>query len=471
MALRGGFTFTMASFAAQAISLARTILLARLLSPHDFGIAATFLLVVNLIDMLSQMGLERVIVQDRDGDSPALQGSVQALQALRGTLGTIALLAVAWPFAVFFDQQAVLGAYLLLALVPLFGAFVHFDQHRLRRDMNFLPASLMQFVPYAASLAIMLGLSFFMRDYRIMLWAVIGQQATALVLSHWLARRPYRWHWEPSRIRHIFSFGWPLFLNGVLLFAIMNGERMIVGNALGMAELAVFTLMLNLSMTPALVLANVAQGWFLPQLSRVQDDAQAFRPLAHATMQASLAMALGVAVAAATVGPAVVDLLVGEAYRAGLALFVWLALSQAFRIAKAGCGVVALAKGFSGNQLAGNLVRVGVLPLAWWWLAQGGDLIGLAWFAIAAEAIGFAIALRLAIRNAAIPAGPVVVPALLCALALVLIGADLLFRPVVPSLTQWLDLRQLSYVVVALLALAAMPDLRRRLLLPGTRGA
>lgn len=469
MAMRGGFTFTLASFAAQAISLARTILLARLLSPHDFGVAVTFLLAVNLIDMLSQIGLERAIVQDRDGHSPALQGNVQALQALRGTVGTLALLAVAWPFSVFFDQQEVFEAYLLLALVPLFGAFMHFDQHRLRRDMNFLPASLMQFVPYAVSLAIMLALSFFIRDYRIMLWAVIGQQAAALVLSHWLARRPYRWHWEPRRIRQILTFGWPLFLNGVLLFAIMNGERMIVGNVLGMAEMAVFTLMLNLSMTPALVLANVSQSLFLPQLSRVQDDSQAFRPLAHAVMQASLAMALGLAVAAATVGPAVVDLLVGEAYRAGLALFVWLALSQAFRIATAGCGVVALAKGYSGNQLPGNLVRVAVLPLAWWWLAQGGDLIGLVWFAIAAETIGFIVALGLAVRNAAIPAGPVIVPALFCALALALIGADLLVRPVVPSLAQWLDVSQLPYLVVALLALATMPDLRRHLL-RGARG-
>jgi O-antigen/teichoic acid export membrane protein len=470
VALRGALTFTLASFAAQAISLARTILLARLLSPYDFGIAATYLLIVNLIDMLSQMGLERVIVQDRDGNNPALQGSVQALQALRGMIGALALLAIAWPFALFFDQPDMLGSYLPIALVPLLGAFLHFDQHRFRRDMNFLPASLMLFIPYAVSLAIMVGLSFIIRDHRIMLWAVIGQQAVALILSHWLARRPYRWHWEPMRIRHIVSFGWPLFLNGILLFAIMNGERMIVGNALGMTELAVFTLMLNLSMTPTLVLASVAQSLFLPQLSRVQDDRQAFEPLAHATMQASLAMALGVAVAAATIGPALVDLLVGEAYRAGLALFVWLALSQAFRIAKAGCGVVALAKGFSGNQLAGNLVRIAVLPLGWWWLVQGGSMVGLAWFAIAAEAVGFIIALRLAVRDAAIPARPVIVPALLCTLAFLLIGADLLARPVVPALGAWLDWTQLSFVVVALLALATMTDLRRHLL-RAARGA
>lgn len=464
MALRGALTFTLASFAAQAISLARTILLARLLSPHDFGIAATYLLIVNLIDMLSQMGLERVIVQDRDGNHPALQANVQALQAVRGMIGALALLAIAWPFALFFDQPDMLGSYLLIAMVPLLGAFLHFDQHRFRRDMNFLPASLMLFIPYAASLAIMVGLSFVIRDHRIMLWAVIGQQAVALVLSHWLARRPYRWHWEAMRMRHIVSFGWPLFLNGILLFAIMNGERMIVGNALGMTELAVFTLMLNLSMTPTLVLASVAQSLFLPQLSRVQDDRKAFEPLAHTTMQASLAMALGVAVAAATIGPALVDLLVGDAYRTGLALFVWLALSQAFRIAKAGCGVVALAKGFSGNQLAGNLVRIAVLPLGWWWLVQGGSMVGLAWFAIAAEVIGFIIALRLAVRDAAIPARPIIVPALLCALAFLLIGADLLARPVVPSLGEWLDWTQLSFVVVALLALATMTDLRRHFL-------
>lgn len=463
MALRGAFVFTTASFLAQAISLVRTILLARLLSPNDFGIAATYLMIVTMVEMLSQMGLDRMIVQDRDGHDPGLQGNLQALQALRGLLGTVALLAVAWPFALIFGQQDEVGSYLLLALVPLFGAFIHFDQHRLRRDMNFFPASLMQVMPYAVSLAVLVGLSFVIRDHRIMLWAVISQQATALILSHWLARRPYRWHWEPGRTRHILSFAWPVVLNAMLLFAVMNGERMIVGHELGMVELGFFTLMLNLSLTPSLVLDNVMQSWLLPQLARVQDDHEAFKPLAIATMQASLAIALGLAVAAATLGPALVDYLVGEAYRAGLALFVWLALVQAFRITKAGCGIVALSKGFTGNQLAGNLVRVAALPLGWWWLARGGDLIGLAWFAIAAEATGFAIALRLAVRNTAIPARPVIVPALLCALACVLIGSDLLARPVVPALSQWLDWSQLSFIALALLALATMTDLRHRL--------
>ena len=60
---------------------------------------------------------------------------------------------------------------------------------------------------------------------------------TALV-SHLVAERPYRLVLDREIMAESLRFGWPLLVNGVLLFVVFNGDRVIVGHGLGMATLA-----------------------------------------------------------------------------------------------------------------------------------------------------------------------------------------------------------------------------------------
>ena len=53
-----------------AASFARNMILARLLSKADFGIAATFGLVLTLMEFTAKMGIGRFVVQDKEGNDP-----------------------------------------------------------------------------------------------------------------------------------------------------------------------------------------------------------------------------------------------------------------------------------------------------------------------------------------------------------------------------------------------------------------
>lgn len=448
-ARRGAAIYTLAAIIVQAAMLLRTLFVARQLSLEDFGIAATYLLIITLIDMIAQMRPDLLLVQDRGGDDADMQAGLQAYQAVRGLIAALILVAIAWPLAWSFGQQDRVGNYMLLAIVPLLGGLMHFDQHRLKREMNFTPAAAVLCLPYAGSLALAVALAPVIRDDRLMLYAIIGQQVIALALSHLMAQRRYRWRWEWALVRRVTTFGLPMLLNGILLFLIMNGERWIVGNQLGMADLAIFTLMLNLSLTPALVFTNLLQTWFLPQLSRLQDEPRRFAAFAQVAQEAYLSGAVAFAAAAALLGPPLAALVAGSQYRDGVGIFVWLALVQAVRMAKAGSNIVTIAKARTGNSLAGNLLRVASLPIGMWWLASGGTMIGLVVIALAAECGGFIIALWLARRSIGLALRPLVLPSLAAAATIALIAADTHFHPPSPDPRVHAHAFQLAYLAAA----------------------
>ena len=78
MALLGG------NLGVALLKFARNILVARLLSVENFGIAATFAIIFGFIEMLAFLGLDRFLIQTRNEALERVQSTLHTMQVLRG---------------------------------------------------------------------------------------------------------------------------------------------------------------------------------------------------------------------------------------------------------------------------------------------------------------------------------------------------------------------------------------------------
>jgi len=136
------------------------------------------------------------------------------------------------------------------------------------------------------------------------------------------------------------------------------------------------------------------------------------------------------------------------------------AVQQGLRVFKSGPNVIALSCGYAINAMLSNAVRVASLPIAWWAVAvQGGGLMTILAIAIAAEFLGFAVALWQVRWRLSMPVRRSL-PAMVLAFAVVL-AAGLSGLPMLPAVVvtgaYWA--RPLLFVALML----AMPELRRHL--------
>lgn len=439
--------------------LVRNVVVARLISVEDFGVAATFAITMAFIEMMTQLGMDWMIVQDKDGDKPRMQSSLQAFQAMRGVIAGILMFAIAGPYAALLGVSDIVWAYQLIALVPVVRGFIHFDVHRLKREMNFMPFVAHLALPAMLSVLAAYLFSFIWNDWRIMLYALLTQHVLMLVISHMVAERRYSFVWDMGLMKRAFIFGWPLLINGGLLFIIFNGEKIIVGRELGMVDLALFAMMFTLTLTPTLVLQNSTQSFFLPQLSNNQDNLPEFTRLSHVTLQFALLITVVLTVGIALLGPPVVGLLLGEKYYPGLSLLVWLAIVQGIRVAKVGGAAVSLARAFTNNAMIANGARVLAMPIAWVLVTGGYGLMAVIILAIVAETIGYFMSLYLVKSRVKIDLGPLLIPLILTGLTLALIALDLVLYPpqngAVLDHAHWF---QLTYIVAGIAAMASMKE-------------
>lgn len=391
--LRTGFMVFFVKALTSALSLARNLLIARLISVEDYGVAATFALIVSTVEMVSAFGLHLQIVQAKDGGDARFQAALQGFQVLRGLVSSSLLLILAGPFAAFFDVPEAVAAYRVMALVPLLNALVHFDIHRRTRGMVFWPALMTSALAITGGLLVIWPLYYWFGDWRVMLGSLIVQTLIATTVSHLVAERPYRLSLDKGLIARSLGFGWPIMLNSILLYIGMQGDRMIVGRELGMAALAIFSMGVTLTMTPTLVMTGSLSSLFLPQLSAAQDRRDRFIHLGNVAMQAMLVMACLLVAGVAILGRPVADLLLGARYGDLLPLLIWFAILFAVRMLKNGPSLMAVAVAETRNPLIANIARGLAMPVCWYAAASSGDLLLVIWIATLGEVVSHGVAL------------------------------------------------------------------------------
>lgn len=405
------------------LGLVRNLLVARLLTVEHFGIASTFAISMSIVEMLTSLGLHQLIIQDSNGDDPKLQSGLQGFHLLRGAISSLMLFLLAQPIASFMGTEDIAWAYQMLAFIPLLNGLVHFDIFRLQRQLNYIPSILSSTTPALLSVLLIWPLYSLFGDYRVMLGVILGQGLCTMIVSHLTAERRYRITLDKAIIAHALRFGWPLLINGILIFFVFQGEKIIVGREIGLEALAIFSMGFTLTLWPAMLVANSIQSVFLPLLSETKDDKPAFQGLAMVTLQAHFILGGVFVVGGILVGPPLVGYLLGEKYTPLLGLFPWLVILQAMRLMEGGSAITALAAGRTGVSAVSNLVRISVMPFSWYVAAHTGDLHLIIWLAIGSEMAGLLVSLFMTRRQVRLSFGPSIWPFVLvmsiCAMAAV----------------------------------------------------
>jgi O-antigen/teichoic acid export membrane protein len=266
-AMRGG-TWTMVGYgASQVLRLVSTLTLARMLAPQAFGLVALVNVFLSGLEMLSDLGIGMDVIQHPRGDDPAFINTAYVIQAVRGMALWIVATALAYPFAHFYRQPAVLMLLIVSSVSVLLRGFVSGSLWSLTRHV--------ELGKYNILLISTDGFGFVVS----LVWAVISPTAWALVVgrvastvavlvaSHVIAKNRVSLTWDPQAARDIFAFGSGIFLSTATYFLSGEAERLVVGKFVTLVELGCFSIAISVSSAAAKGLQQIISQVFFPMIS------------------------------------------------------------------------------------------------------------------------------------------------------------------------------------------------------------
>ena len=287
------------------------------------------------------------------------------MNALRGVWNGTLFFLLGGPVSHLFGVPRAEWVFRCLAVVPLAKGFCHLDFSRVQRDLRFGPFIRVDVCSSLVATVLAVPLALWFRDYSAMLWVLIVQAVAYCVGSHLVAERDYQWLWDRRYARRMFTFGWPLVVNGILMFGIMEGDRLVIGSArrlfpnsvYNLTDLGVYSVAFALTMAPTSFIANGAGSLFFPVLARAKEFGERFRRRYLDCLHAVLLAAAMISIPFVFAGGRFVALVYGQNYAAAASFIGWLAAMWGIRILRVAPTVAAMAKGDTKASMLSNMGR------------------------------------------------------------------------------------------------------------------
>jgi PST family polysaccharide transporter len=362
----------------KAATLVATVVLARLLTPAEFGLVGFALAFVVLAEYVSDLGVAQALVYFRGTRD---EDAAFALAMASGAALCLAALAAAPAIAGFFGEPDVAPLVRLLSVALLAGAARQVPDALLRRDLLFRRRMVTEVARAVVQGAVSIGLAVAGAGAWAIAWGYLaGTVASAAVAWAAVAYRPGRGVLRPGRraVRRLLGYGAPAAVQGLLAALIFDVDYLIVGKALGAEALGTYTLAFRL---PQLLIVNVffvLSAVAFPMFSRVRDDPSRLRRgyLTSIRLQSAYGLAAGAGLS--VVAPMAVPVLLGPRWAAAVGPLEALALYAAAR--SLGAGAVDVYKGTGRPGLAAAIaaVRLAVLVPALL-IAVDGGIGAVAW--------------------------------------------------------------------------------------------
>jgi O-antigen/teichoic acid export membrane protein len=382
--------------AVEAAALGRSVVLARLIGPDELGRALLLALVLRLVEMISDLGVERLLVQAPEGATPDLQARLQGALLLRGAALAAVLFLSAPILALCFPDGPATGAYAALVLVPGLRAVLHLDYRRAERRQDYRPLAKVELGAALGMLsALGLGLAFGLDDHRVLPLALVGQAATQVALSHLVATRPWRVDFAWQGLHRIWNFGAPLALNAGLMFLTLQADRLIVAVYWTWSDLALYGIVAQLAFLPAQIVGRAATSLLLPAFGSARVEGR-LEFAARDALRRCVLLGAGFTGLFAVIAPAGIGLIYGAQLAPAPALAAAFALAAGLRIARTPLSVLAVATARTADTARANLWRAAALVPGGLLAAAGAPLAAFAATAALGEAAALLRATRLA---------------------------------------------------------------------------
>src|ERR1700730_9029283 len=178
--VRSGVSWNVSSsLIAELIRFVRSVVLARLLAPEDFGLFGMALTIVAALNALTAIGLDRTIVANKFDTRDELKAhldTVWSAQLIRSLVVTLLVSASAFPMSRFYGQAQLNIIIPILGLISLVQGFQNIGLVILRKELSFARIFWYELATNVAGIALTVALAVFMRN----VWAlVIGLLLTA----------------------------------------------------------------------------------------------------------------------------------------------------------------------------------------------------------------------------------------------------------------------------------------------------
>jgi O-antigen/teichoic acid export membrane protein len=320
--VRAGLWVGASSVLWNMLSLFRSIILARLLTPEIFGLWAICMTLNRGLNVFSETGFASALIQRQERAEEA-RDTAFTLLIIRGAVLCIVTIVAAPFFAAFYDQPILQPLVSVMAMAFFISGFHNINTILHQKELRYQRLALLDQSSMVLGFVFVVAVAYYYRSPWALVASHIFTATITVALSYLIIPSKPRLAFDRTLARELFHYG--KFVSGAAMVAFVTLEidNVVIGKLVSMEALGFYAVAYMLANLPATQLAKVVSGVMLPAYSKLQSDTPALRAAYQRTLEFVSMFAIPAAAGLGALAPQVVGVIYGER---------WLPAVEALRI-------------------------------------------------------------------------------------------------------------------------------------------
>lgn len=321
--VRGGAVTLTAQAVKFVLQTGSTMVLARLLTPADFGLIAMVSAFTGFVGLFKDLGLSMATIQRPEithAQVSTLFWINVALSALLALIAAALAPAVAW----FYGEPQLTWITIAIAGTFIFGGLSAQHTALLRRQMRFKALASIEIASLAAGVAVAITLALLTRNYWALVAMTAAQAATTAAMSFavsgWVPGKPQK----RAGTRTMVAFGGNLTGASIFNFVRETSPLVVIGYLFGASPLAMYERAYRLLILPLKQMTPPIAAVAIPALCRVNTDKQRTQRAIRQLLRYGSAFSVPASAIGVLLAPEIIFVMLGEHWRSAATLLALL---------------------------------------------------------------------------------------------------------------------------------------------------
>ena len=322
-ATKGLFWSFVDNSANQIIQFVTGIILARLLTPREFGLIGMLTIFVAISQSFIDSGFSSALIRKKNC-SQNDYSTIFYFNLLVAVLFCLLLIAFSSSISKFFNEPQLKDLLIVLSLGLVINAFGIIQRTELTKRIDFNLQ--MRVSVISAIISGIIGITLAYRGYGV--WSLVaktlsGYSITSLLLWLWNRWRPLM-VFRINSLSELFSFGSKILITGIINTFFQNLYLLVIGKVYSAVDLGFFTRADQFKSLPQQNLTKVIERVSFPLLSEIQDDDQKLKRSFRKLLRNSMFISFLLMFVLSAVSRTLVITLIGEKWIVSVGYLQWL---------------------------------------------------------------------------------------------------------------------------------------------------
>ena len=299
--IKGGFWSFVDSFLGQGVGFVVGLVLARLLTPHEYGLIGIVAIFIAVFNSLVDSGFSNALIRKTDAKEIDYN-TVFITNLVISAFVFILFFAIAPFIGDFFNQPLLVPLCRLMSVIIIINAFAIIQRTLFVKRVDFKTQTKISLISSLISGVIGVGMAFAGYGVWALAWQQISRQLLYTILlwfyGHWFPRIQF----SSESFKELFGFGWKLLVSGLIATIWKQIYQVVIGKCYSSFVLGQYSRAHQFADIASTNLTSVLQRVTYPVLSSIQNDVprlkQAYRRIIKLSMLVSFVLMLGMAAVA-----------------------------------------------------------------------------------------------------------------------------------------------------------------------------